>query len=124
MMHVYTNEYYSSSTQLGIYICELEHQEKEYEQFRIRIKDNDWLLLPVLGLDTYESCTGIFYDLKPFGIYEIEGEVKYQGNWISVHGASFCTNPNSKVGVTFTTPVPIRHITDDIDDINFNGGKV
>jgi hypothetical protein len=85
----------SNSTSLSIYIRELDKQEKEYQGFRIKIKDTDnYLTIPQKNDNSYETNKIILTPLTPLIRYNIEAQYKYNNEWIDVLSCTFVTQEN------------------------------
>lgn len=80
--------------QLGIKIKDLEHQEKDYDDFRIKLINLPyWVNISKLNNESNETDTITFSDLETDNLYTFIGEVKYQGLWYGVQSNTFLTQP-------------------------------
>ena len=81
----------STGTQLAFKFVDLEYPEKEYQEFKIGIKGQGPIVVPSLGLESYESGVIILDGLIPETVYEVVGQAKCQEVWSDVRGSAFIT---------------------------------
>lgn len=91
MIHLHRIPKHSSGIQLAVVIRELELPEKEYEQFRFRLRDNEWQYIDVVGKDTRKSEMCVFSNLLYDTTYKISAEYRLNGEWITVSERTFIT---------------------------------
>jgi len=101
MINIWLVNGLSTGTQLAFKIRDLEHQEKEYQGFRIGIKNDILIDIPVLGSELSESGMIIINNLTPEKVYEITAQAKYNNVWQDVQQCAFITQvkpPNAHGG--------------------------
>jgi hypothetical protein len=91
MEHIITVAELCNETQLTVKITNLKFQEKDYEDFRVKINNGEWINVLIIGSEIHESFIYIFDNLIPHSTYRIDGESKINGEWGEVFGASFVT---------------------------------
>jgi len=85
----------SNSTTLSLYIRELDKQEKEYQEFRVKINNNDWLNINLKNDESYETSKILIDNLLLENRYKIDAQYKYNNEWIDIPSCTFVTQENA-----------------------------
>ena len=87
--HIY-NSKDCTRNQLSVFIRNL-NTNAAYEDFRIRIKSGDWVYTTVNEENGNETNSVIFDNLTPETVYEFAGEIKIDGQWVTLQQTAFIT---------------------------------
>lgn len=74
---------------LELYIRELDLSEKEYDDFRIRLNDSEWINIVNNLSEIYETSSVLFNNLETNKRHTAYGQVKLNGEWIDLQSATF-----------------------------------
>jgi hypothetical protein len=104
MEHMYINSKGCTRSQLSVLIRDL-NNNTVYQGFRIKIKNRDWVYTTISEENGNETNCVIFDNLTPETVYEFVGEIKINGQWVTLQQTAFITQTRKgAVGI----PLPPR----------------
>ncbi len=81
----------TSLTQLGVQFRDLDLTQNEYEGFRVKIKDRDWVYGSTTDSKDNKSEIIIIDNLEGYMRYKVFGEYKTEGVWHEIEPMTFVT---------------------------------
>jgi hypothetical protein len=97
MIHIRCIDEMTTDTSLSFKIDMLDKAEKEYQGFRIRIANDNWIDIPLKKNE--DNCSNIYTFTNLLGgyIYKVEGQYKINDIWYDAIGSLFPTKSNNSV---------------------------
>lgn len=85
-----------NSGELNLFIRELELPEKEYEGFRLKLNDGDWINIENKLSENFETSSILFKSLDVSKRHTAYGQVKLNDEWIELQSATFAVQSDNR----------------------------